>query len=66
MKYSKTFIANIVTVLVFVLPLFGFEIIDQNTITDLVTKFMGVVSIAYVFYGRYKNGGINILGFKKK
>jgi len=63
---STTFIANIVALLVFVLPVLGLEIVDENTLMGAVTATVGVVSVLYVFYGRYKAGGINAFGIRLK
>ncbi len=66
MNISTTFIANIVTTLVFVLPVFGIEIVDQSSLTDTITKLIAVGTTLYVFYGRYKAGGISAFGFRLK
>jgi Flp pilus assembly protein protease CpaA len=63
---STTFIANIVAVLVFVLPVLGIEIVDERTLAGVVASVAGVVSVLYVFYGRYKAGGINAFGIRLK
>lgn len=65
MNISTTYIAGIVSVIVFVLPLFGFEIADEGTLTDLVTQIVGTFSTLYVFIGRYHAGGINAFGIRK-
>ncbi len=64
MKISTTFIANIVAVLVFVLPVFGVHIVDQTAFSGSIASVVGVISTLYVFYGRYKAGGITAFGIK--
>jgi len=63
---SKTYIAGIVSVIAFVLPLFGLDIADEGTVTNLVTNIAGAIGAIYVFVGRYKAGGISAFGIKKK
>ncbi len=65
MNLSTTYIANIVSVLVFVLPVLGINVVDEGSFTQTVTQIAGVVTVAYVFYGRYKAGGISAFGIKK-
>ncbi len=64
-KISTTFIANIVSVLVFVLPVLGIHIVNQSAFTTAVASIIGVISTFYVFYGRYKAGGITAFGIRK-
>ena len=59
---STTYVAGIVTVLTLVLPLFGIEVDDKGLLTSTATQIMGILSIGYMFYGRYKAGGINAFG----
>lgn len=66
MNISTTYIAGIISMLVFVLPMFGFEIVEKDTLTALVTNIFGAVGATYVLYGRYKAGGINAFGLRKK
>ena len=61
---STTYIANIVTFLTLVLPVFGVHIVDTDAFTTGIMQVVGVLSTAYVFYGRYKAGGINIFGLR--
>lgn len=63
---STTFIANIVAILAFVLPTVGIQVVDENTLLEIVTQTAGVVSVLYIFYGRYKAGGINAFGLRIK
>ena len=65
MNYSTTYVATIVSVLVFVLPLLGIEVIDEGTLAKTVSNIIGVISTLYIFYGRFKAGGISIFGLKK-
>jgi hypothetical protein len=62
---STTYIAGIVSFLVFVLPVLGFDVIDQGTLTATVTQVAGVAAVLYSFYGRYRAGGISAFGFRK-
>lgn len=66
MNISTTYIAAIVSVIVFVLPIFGLDVADEGTVTNIVTNIAGVISSLWVFYGRYKAGGINAFGLKKR
>ena len=63
---STTYIANIVAMLVFVLPVVGIDVVDEQTLFGVVTTTAGVVSVLYVFYGRYKAGGLNAFGIRIK
>lgn len=62
---STTYIANIVAILVFVLPHFGITIADPNTLTGIFTSVAGAIAAIWVFYGRYRAGGISIFGLRK-
>jgi Flp pilus assembly protein protease CpaA len=66
MQISTTFIANTVAVLVFVLPAIGIQIVDEGTLLETITQIAGIASTLYVFYGRYKAGGINAFGVRLK
>ena len=59
---STTYIANIVTILTIVLPVFGIHIVDPTSTANVIMQLVGVASTLYVFYGRYKAGGINAFG----
>ena len=65
-KISTTYIAAIVSIIVFVLPLFGLDVADEGTITNVITNVVGTISSLYIFYGRYKAKGITAFGIKKK
>jgi len=61
---STTFIANLIAIVVFVLPILGIQIVDQGTLTSTITNLVGIIATLYVFYGRYKAGGINAFGIR--
>lgn len=62
---STTYIANIVAVLAFALPHFGIQVVDPGTLAAVLANVVGVVAALWVFIGRWKAGGINILGLRK-
>jgi hypothetical protein len=66
MQISSTYVAAFVSFLVFALPALGFEVIDEGTLTSAITQLVGVGSILYTFYGRYRAGGIDAFGMRKK
>lgn len=66
MKFSTTYIATAVSVLVFVLPVLGIQIIDEGSLAKSITEIVGVIAVAYTFYGRYKAGGIDAFGLRLK
>ena len=63
---STTYIAGIVSVIIFVLPMIGLDIADEGTLTNTVTGIVGFLSAIWVFVGRYRAGGISAFGIKKK
>lgn len=63
---STTFVAAAVAFLTLALPVFGFEVINQQTFAGDISQLVGVASILYTFYGRYRAGGINAFGLRKK
>jgi len=63
---STTYIAGAVSVIAFVLPMLGLEVADKGTLTNTITGIAGAISAIYIFYGRYKAGGISAFGIKKK
>ena len=63
---STTYIATIVAFLSLGLPAFGITIADEGSLTDNVTKIVGVVSTLWILYGRYRAGGINAFGLRTK
>lgn len=62
---STTYIANIVAVLAFILPHFGITIVDPGTFGAVLANTIGVLAAGWVFIGRWRAGGINILGLRK-
>ncbi len=63
---STTFIATIVSSLVFVLPMIGVEVVSQDTLLESVTQLVGALAILYTFYGRFRAGGITSWGLRVK
>lgn len=63
---STTYIANIISTLVFVFPLFGLEVVDPGSLADGIAKIAAIITTLYVFIGRYRAGGINAFGFRVK
>jgi hypothetical protein len=61
---STTYIANIVSILTLALPVFGVHVADPGSLTETLTEVAGVAAAIYVFYGRYKAGGISIFGIR--
>ena len=66
MEFSTTYIAGTVSAITIILPLLGFEIAEKDSLTQTVTEIFGIFGLCYMFYGRYKAGGINIFGVRKK
>lgn len=66
MKISSTYIAGIVSVIAFVLPLIGYDVADTAVLNKTVVDIAGAISAIYVFIGRYRAGGINAFGIRKK
>ena len=62
---STTYIAGAIAVITFVLPFIGLDISDTALVSKTVTEIAGVISILYVFIGRYRAGGINAFGIRK-
>ena len=62
---STTYVSAIVAFLMLVLPLFGWQIADEGTMTNLITQIVGGLAVLYTFIGRYKAGGITAFGLKK-
>jgi hypothetical protein len=62
---SSTYIANIVALLALGLPVLGFEVVEEETLTQLIVGVVGFVALVYNFYGRYKAGGITAFGVRK-
>jgi len=62
---STTYIANIVAFLILVLPLAGLEVVNESMLTSTVAQGVGALAVVYVFYGRFKAGGISMWGLRK-
>ena len=71
---STTYIANtvsaLVSVAVFVLPVLGFEVVDvealRESVVGIAVAAVSFISVIWVYRERYKKGGINAFGVKKK
>lgn len=58
---STTYIAQVIQTVAFILTLVGINV-GSDALTTTVTTIITIVSGLYVFYGRYKAGGITALG----
>ena len=61
---SKTYIANIVTIAMVILPMTGLNL-NANDLTTTLTTITQVVAWIGVFFGRHLAGGIDWLGRRK-
>lgn len=61
---SPTYIAAAVALIATLLKVSGYTV-DEGTLTANLDSIAQVASILYVFYGRYKAGGISALGIRK-
>lgn len=62
---STTYIAAFVGVVSVVCQLFGYTV-ETPELTKTLTEVVTLGTLAYVFYGRYKAGGISAFGIKKQ
>lgn len=62
---STTYIAQLVAILVFVLPRFGIDVVDANALTSMIAAIVGIIATVWVFIGRWRAGGITIFGLRK-
>lgn len=60
---STTYIAGIVAFITTLATVFNWTV-EQGALVQTLTTGAQVVSILYVFYGRYKAGGINAFGIR--
>lgn len=60
MSYSVTYIGLIVTALSLV-----FKDISPEALNTTVTTIVTIIGLIVAWYGRYRQGDITILGFKK-
>lgn len=60
---STTYIAAIVAFLTTMAQMFGWTV-DSGALVQTITDGAQVLSILYIFYGRYKAGGISAFGFR--
>jgi len=62
---STTYVSNFVVLLTLGLPVLGFEVVDKESLTATISAIVGVIALAYTFYGRWSAGGINAFGLRK-
>lgn len=60
---STTYIAALVAFITTLANLLGWTV-DAGALVQTITDGAQLFAIAYVFYGRYKAGGINAFGLK--
>ena len=63
---STTYVAVIVSSLVFILPMIGIQVISEETLLKSITELIGALAILYTFYGRFRAGGITKFGLRVK
>lgn len=61
---SKTYIANVIQLVAWILAALGIDI-GLAELSTTVTTLVAIAAGLYVFIGRWKVGDINILGFRK-
>ncbi|HXK31141.1 MAG TPA: hypothetical protein VJZ94_00065 [Candidatus Paceibacterota bacterium] len=61
---STTYIAALVGLVSTVASLFGWTV-GTEELTRSITDIIAIGSLIYVFYGRFKAGGISAFGFRK-
>ena len=64
MKYSTTYAAVLVALLVHVLKFFG-VVIGSEELTPVIVDLVTFLSGAWVLVERYRHGGVNVLGVRK-
>jgi len=64
MKYSLTLTGLIVAVLSFLLPRIGISVLESDLATT-ITTITTIVGGLLIYIGRYRKGGITLLGVKK-
>jgi len=62
---STTYIGNIIAILSLILPKFGITI-GSDELTTTASTIGGIIGGFIVFYGRYKAGGVSLLGFREE
>ena len=63
---STTYIAAFVGLLAVILPVFGFEVANQEVLQGNLNEVIAAFASLYVFYGRYRAGGVSAFGLRKK
>lgn len=63
MNYSTT-IAGLIVLVIAWFPNLK-EVFSEGEIVQVVEFIVGIASVITVWYGRYKAGGITLLGFRK-
>lgn len=63
---SHTYVAAFVALLAGLLPLMGFEIVDNETFTSNITNIITVCAALWAVYGRVRLGDISWTGFRKR
>ncbi len=63
-KYSLTYIGLIILIISIIAHELGINVVEGDIETTIITigKFIGAI---LAFIGRYRKGGINVLGLKK-
>lgn len=62
---STTYVAVFISLLTLGLPAIGVEVADEETLRGVITDLMGVASLLFIFYGRFRAGGITAIGLRK-
>lgn len=62
---STTYLANLFPLVAFVLPFFGVQIVDPDTFEAFLLGLAGALGTLYVFWGRFKAGGLTAIGLRK-
>lgn len=63
---STTYIATLVSLLTLGLPAVGLEMANPESVTGALNTLLGIAASLYILYGRYKAGGINAFGLRKR
>ena len=62
---SSTYIANIVQLLIFILPAIGVNL-GANELTTTVSNVAAIIAGIWVFVGRFRAGGITWFGTRNE
>lgn len=63
---STTYIAAIISFLSFGLPFLGIDIVNKESFASTIQELIGIGATLWIFYGRYRAGGITAFGLRKK